>query len=117
MCVTGRARKQGTIAIEVLFDFEIPWSAFDAKAHHDMSSQDPCHRSSTAQGLCDAALIYIHTYKIYTYKLIHICMWTYVLYHIMNSVLVWAWNLRSWKLKTAAQKLEGQDRFAKESTQ
>lgn len=31
----------------------------------------------------------------------------------MNSVLAWVWNLRSWKFKTPAQKLQGQDRFAK----
>ena len=60
--------------------------------------------------------LFMHT-KYLHIKLIQICMWTYVLYHIINSVLVWAWNLRSWKLRTTVQKLEGQDRFAKESTQ
>ena len=130
-CVTGKGKKtsdSATVAVEVLFDFEIPWSASDAR--HIMTCLLRTH-ATEAQLHRDFVMLpfhfkyYLGQYYIYICRFLHAdtCAYLYVyiytkfapkdtyivcmriLYHIMKSILVRAWYLRSWKFKIPSQKL------------
>ena len=89
-CVTGKGKKtsdSATVAIEVLFDFEIPWSASDAR--HIMTCLLRTH-ATEAQLHRDFVMLpfhfkyYLGQYYIYICRFLHadtcayLCIYIYI---------------------------------------